>query len=277
MYVGVDIGGTKTLVAKLSDKGEIVERRRFPSSPDYPQFLRDLQENLQQLQLDESFRCCAGVSGLIDRKTGVAHALGNLPWREVPIRDDISRLIGGQPVLIENDSRLAGLSEAQLIKDQYQTILFLTISTGIGGALIQDGKIVTALQDTEIGKMPLLHGGDYVHWEEFASGRGIVDLFGKQASEITDPATWQQIGLNLAQGLGIVCSILQPEVIIFGGGAGVHAQACIPTIREFLAQHLHANVRQPQAIVLAQRSDDAVLYGCYDLARQIYTENNTGG
>jgi glucokinase len=277
MYVGIDVGGTKTLVAKLSDDGQIIDSRRFPSSHDYSQFLHDLDDSLQALQLEASFRCCIGLPGLINRQTGIAHSFGNLPWRDVPIRDDISRLVGGQTVIIENDARLAGLSEARLIKDKYDNILFLTVSTGIGGALIQDGKIVRALEDTEVGKMPLLHDGDYVHWEEFAGGRAVVTHFHKPASEITDPAQWREIGENLAHGLGALCSVLQPEVIVLGGGVGQYADHYSPVILEFLAKHLHANVRQPQAILAAQRPDKAVIYGCYDLAKQVYGDEPSHG
>jgi glucokinase len=278
MYVGIDIGGTKTLVAKLSDDGQIIDSRRFPSDHDYGQFLRDLGANLKELELEEGeFRVCAGIAGLLDRRAGIVHALGNLPWQDKPIRDDISQLLGGAKVLIENDSRLAGLSEAQLVKDQYDNVLFLTVSTGIGGAFIQNGRIAKALQDTEMGKMPLWHDGQYVHWEEFAGGRGVVNVLHKQAVEITDPAEWRTIGTNLAHGLGAVCSVLQPEVIILGGSVGKYADKYSGTILEFLAQHLHPVVRQPEAILAAQRPDEAVIYGCYDLARQVYGNGGTDG
>ncbi|MEK7059988.1 MAG: ROK family protein [Patescibacteria group bacterium] len=272
MYLGIDIGGTKTLVATLSDEGQIIDKRQFPSSHDYRQFLQDLDENLKQLQLENGFHCCVAVPGLLDRKTGMELALGNLPWRNESIRDDISSLLGGTAVIIENDSRLAGLSEAQLIKDTYSNVLFATISTGIGGALIQDGRIVTALQDTEFGKMPLLQDGQYIHWEEFAGGRGVVKRFNKKACEITDPEEWRQVGESIAYGLGAVCSVLQPEAIILGGSVGKHADQYSPVILEFLGKHLHPVVRQPKAVLAAQRSDDAVLYGCYDLAKQFRSD-----
>jgi glucokinase len=272
MYVGIDIGGTKTLVAKLSDNGEIIDSRQFPSDHDYDQFLKDLGENLGQLQLETPFHCCTGIPGLLDRETGVVHSLGNLPWHEKPIRDDISHLLGGAAVIIENDSRLAALSEAQLVKDTYSRVLFITVSTGIGGGLIENGRIVKALQDTEMGKMPLLHDGKYLHWEEFASGRGIVNHLHKKASDITNPNEWHQVGNHLAQGIAPICSVLQPEVIILGGSVGKHADSYSPFIIDFLANHLHPVVRQPRAILAAQRSDQAVIYGCYDLAKQ--TQNH---
>lgn len=276
MYLGVDIGGTKTLVATLADDGQIIDSRRFASDPDYQKFLRDLGQNLAELQLDSNLRCCVGVSGLVDRQTGVAHALGNLPWTEVSIRDDVSRLLGGQPVIIENDARLAGLSEAQLLKDHYHNILFLTVSTGIGGALIQHGRIARALEDMEIGKMPLIHDGGYVQWEEFAGGRAIAKQFNKKAAELTDPADWQTIAEQLMPGIAIGCSIMQPDVIVIGGSVGKFTDKFSQPIMDFLATHLHANVRQPQAIVAAQRPDEAVIYGCYDLAKQSHQEAHHG-
>lgn len=277
MYVGIDIGGTKTLVAALDDNGVIVDSRRFPSNHNYGQFLHDLETNLKELPLEGDYKVCAGVSGLLDRRAGTVHALGNLPWQDKPIRDDISRLAGGQPVIIENDSRLAGLSEAQLVKDQYDDVLFLTVSTGIGGAFIQNGRIAKALQDTEMGKMPLWHDGQYVHWEEFAGGRGVVNLLHKQADEITDPAEWRAIGDNLAHGLGAACSVLQPQVIILGGSVGKYADKYSATIMDFLAKNLHPVVRQPRAVLAAQRPEESVIYGCYDLAKQIHSNRGTDG
>lgn len=270
MYVGIDVGGTKTLVAKLSAGGEILDSRRFPSAKDYGQFLKDLGQNLRELDLPENFRCCAGIAGLLDRQAGTVHALGNLPWRDKPIAQDIAKLISGQPVLIENDSRLAGLSEARLIMDKYDDVLFLTVSTGIGGAFVQHGRLVSALQDTEMGKMPLIHDGEFIQWEEFASGRGVTKRFNKKAVEITDPGSWRVIGENIAYGLGVVCSVLQPHAIILGGSVGAHADKYSDVILEFLAEHLHPVVRQPSVILPAQRPAEAVIYGCYDLAKQVY-------
>jgi predicted NBD/HSP70 family sugar kinase len=272
MYVGIDIGGTKTLIAKLSDKGKIIDSRHFPSTHDYRKFLADLGENLQQLELEGDLFCGVGVPGLLDRKKGTVLALGNLPWQSKPIRDDISKLLGGAPVIIENDARLAGLSEAQLIMDKYNDILFITVSTGIGGAFIQNGRIARALQDTEMGKMPLLHDGEYIQWEEFAGGRGVVKRFNQMAKEITDPASWRVIGENIAYGLGVVCSVIQPEVVILGGSVGAHADKYSGTILEFLSQHLHPVVRQPADILPAKRPDEAVIYGCYDLAKQLLND-----
>ena len=106
MYLGIDIGGTKTLVATLSDDGVILESQKFPTDKDYSKFISDLGETLAKFQLDKDTHACVGIAGLLDRNTGVAHALGNLPWVNIPIRDDVSKLLDGAPVLVENDARM---------------------------------------------------------------------------------------------------------------------------------------------------------------------------
>lgn len=274
MYLGIDIGGTKTLLATLSDDGKIQDSRRFPTDQAYDRFLGDLDANLKQLRLEGKIKACAAVPGLINRETGTVHALGNLPWRDKAIRGDISKLIGGQEVIIENDAKLAGLSEALLIKDTYSNVLFFTVSTGLGGSFIQNGRIVTALQDMEAGKMPLMHDGRLQYWEDFAGGRSVVNRFHKKASEITDPAEWQAIGETLAYGLAAVCSIVQPEVIVLGGSVGAYAEKYRDIILSYLSKELYPIIRQPKAILAAQNPEEAVVYGCYELIRQVGDAND---
>ncbi|HSW37182.1 MAG TPA: ROK family protein [Candidatus Saccharimonadales bacterium] len=267
-FLGIDIGGTKTLLATLSEDGHILQSRHFPTPQSYEEFLHELTSNLQELEVTDAKACCIGIPGHIDREKGVVFALGNLPWRDKPIRDDVSDLISGKKVIIENDARLAGLSEAQLIKDQYKSVLFLTISTGIGGALIEDGQIVNALRDMEMGLMPLWHGDGFVYWEKFASGRAVVEQFGKKAADIEDPETWHKVADNIAYGLAAVCSVLQPEVVVLGGSVGAHADKFGNFVKDFLTQHLHPVVRQPKAILPARRPAEAVIFGCYELLKQ---------
>jgi predicted NBD/HSP70 family sugar kinase len=116
--------------------------------------------------------------------------------------------------------------------------------------------------------MPLLHNGAIDHWEDFAGGRGIVETNGKRASEITDPTAWEQIGLKLSYGIGAVCSVVQPDVIVFGGGAGQFADKFTPTIAAYLEKELHPVVRRPKAFLTATHKEDGVIYGCYELLKQ---------
>ncbi|HTE21866.1 MAG TPA: ROK family protein [Candidatus Limnocylindria bacterium] len=268
MYLAVDIGGTKTLVASFSNEGEIQERLKFPTPRDYQEFLDELAKNVANLSTSNLEVAVVAIPGLLDRQKGIVFALGNLPWQNERILEDISNHLGGLRVIIENDARLGGLAEAALLKDSYQRVLYLTVSTGIGGALIQDGRIAKLLEDTEMGKMPLVFNGKVNHWEDFAGGRGVVSRFGKYASEITDHESWHEIGINLSMGIGAICSVLQPEVIVFGGGVGQFADKFTPTIATYLEKELHPVVRRPKALLAASHKEDGVIYGCYELVRQ---------
>jgi predicted NBD/HSP70 family sugar kinase len=276
MYLTIDIGGTKTLVAVFSPGGDILQSVRFPTNKDYGAFINELASSLAGLPLEPAVACCVAVPGLLDRQRGVAIALGNLPWHDVPIQADISRLLKGAPVAIENDARLAGLAEAVAVNSQFSSIFYLTVSTGIGGALIHNCTIVPELQDIEIGKMPLQFEGALNAWENFAGGRYIVSHYGKRASEITDNQTWEEIGGNIAYGVAIVCATMQPEAIIFGGGVGQYADKFTPFVANYLKANLHPVVRQPQALLATRHAEDGVIHGAYEyLVRTGHGNHNT--
>lgn len=268
MYLAIDIGGTKTLVASLTNEGVISERLRFETPKDYGKFLATLADTFAALETKEFIACGVGVPGLLNRDAGIGIAMGNLPWRNVPIRQDIKNIVH-VPVAIHNDAKLAGLSEAMLLKDQYNRVLFATVSTGIGVVLIVDQAIDPALADAESGKMPLMHNDKMVPWEEFASGHAIVNRFGKRASDIHDPAIWKIIAYDLALGFIDLIATVQPDVVVIGGSVGARLERFKKPLVERLKSFETPMIPIPP-IREAQRPDDAVLYGCYDLAKAAY-------
>lgn len=270
MWVAIDIGATKTLIAVFNESGKIVKSTTHPTAKNYQQFLGELSTTFQAIKGDYTFKSAGvGVPGLIDRKKGAVIALGNLDWGNQPIQKDISIALGGIQTIIENDARLGGLSEAQYLPGNYSSVLYITISTGIGGALIQKGQIVKPLEDTEMGMMPLRYKDKLLAWEKFASGSAIVKKYAKKASEIHDQETWNEIAQNIAYGVAVVTSVLQPEAIIFGGGVGQFYKKFIPVVKDYLTKNLHSAVKQPK-LLGAKRPNEAVIYGCYINARQKY-------
>lgn len=267
MYLAIDIGGTKTLIGLYSESGELADKAKLQTSHDYDEFIDSIKYHKLDTKYDIK-KCVVGVPGLLDRKKGIVHALGNLPWRDKPMRDDISQIIGNADVMIENDARLAGLAEAIALDSPRSRVLYLTVSTGIGGALIVDKKIVKELQDTEVGHMPLYHEGKLQSWESFASGRSVVERYGQKAVDIDSPETWREIGEKIAYGTGALCAALQPEAIIFGGSVGQLANKFTPIIKEYLSKNLHPVVTQPSVLSGPKFGEDNVLRGCYELARQ---------
>lgn len=267
-YLGIDLGGTKTLLAVFDKNGQIIAQKKIATDPDYNLFLREIEKNVADLSTNKNIACGLAIPGLIDRNTGVVHSFGNIGWKERPLRSDIAKAIGNIPVIIENDARLAGIAEAEQLKNKYGSVLYLTISTGIGGAFIKDGEIVKAIQDSEMGHMPLPFEGKIQRWEQFASGKAIVQRYHQQTSQITDPVKWQEIGENIGYGLAICCSILQPEVVVFGGGAGQYAANFTDYIKAYLDRHQSPIVAKPKALLPAHFGADSAIHGCFSILNQ---------
>lgn len=265
MYGAVDIGGTKTLIAVFTEDGSIVEQVKFPTPKDYALFSSELTANVEKLSTKDFQRAAVAIPGTPDRQNGIGIVFGNLDWTNIPIEQDAEKAFHC-PVQIENDAKLAALSEAILLRDKFRKVLYVTVSTGIGGGLVIDGSIDPNFEDIEPGKMILEHNGRFEQWEDFASGRAIVEKFGKRADEITDPKAWYMIARNVAVGLNTLIASLDPEVIVIGGGVGSNLEKFQDRLIEEL--RIYENPMTPvPPIVKAARAEEAVIYGCYELVK----------
>jgi predicted NBD/HSP70 family sugar kinase len=267
MYLGIDIGGTKTLVASLNNEGVIHESIKFPTPKIYTEFLKELAITVANLSTKEFVACGVAAPGRIDREHGIAEAFGNLAWKNIPIQHDIHRIVK-VPVVVDNDANLAGLSEAMLLKE-HNCVLYVTVSTGIGTGIITNRQIDPELADSEGGEIMLEHKGKVQKWEDFASGKAIVKQYGKRASEITDEKTWKVIAKNIAIGLFDLITFIQPDVVVLGGGVMTHLDRFDDLLMKEL-KHFETPVTPIPPIKQAQRPEEAVVYGCYDLAKSVY-------
>lgn len=268
MYLGVDVGGTKTLLAVFSDSGEILEKTKFPTPEDYEHFLTVLKEIIPPLEKRYQLKfCCCAAPGYIDRKRGIATRFGNLAWHNVPLKDDLGKILGGIPVVVENDAKLAGLSEALLVRDKYTKVLYITVGTGIGDGIIINGKIDPNLADSEAGQMVIEYKGRLYRWEDLASGRAIMARYGRKAKDIDDPKIWAEYAALLAKGIDILVAVLQPEVVIIGGGVGTHFEKFGTLLKDELKKLETQMVKMPP-VIQAKRPEEAVIYGCYDFIKQ---------
>jgi glucokinase len=267
MYVGIDIGGTKTLVANLDEEGVILEEYKFHTPDDYSDFLKELAKSVDKIATKNPIACGVAAPGRVNRVTGHVVAFGHRPWKDVPLRDDVASIVNC-PVALDNDANLAGLSESMLAKE-YAKLLYMTVSTGIGTGFITGQKIDPGLADSEGGDMLMEHKGKMQRWEEFASGSAIVKRFGKKASEINDAKTWRIISHDIARGLIDLIALFEPDLIVLGGG--------VDTYYEKFGKYLEKDLQEYATPVLtippvkkAERPEKAVVYGCYDLAKSFY-------
>ena len=268
MYVGIDVGGTKTLLATLNDDGVIVESDKSPTPKKYEDFLAQVAERLSHFKHHDFRAGGAGLPGTLDRRRGTILHMGNLPWKNEPIHRDLERIFDC-PVVIENDAKMAALSEAMLLKHKYSKVLYVTVSTGIGYGLVVDQKLDSNIGD-EGGKDILLeHRGKLMPWEEFASGHALAERYGMRASDITDENTWRTISRYVAQGLIHLIAITEPEIVVIGGGVGTYFDRYGKILDAELKKYDLPSVKMPK-LAGAQRPEQAVVFGCYDLAKQVY-------
>lgn len=265
MYGAVDIGGTKTLVAVFDKDGNVVEQQKFPTPKDYTEFVKELAAVVEKLSTKNFQVTTVAIPGTPDRKRGLGLIFGNLPWTNIPIEEDAERIFAC-PVKIENDAKLAALSEAQLVKDEFKKVVYVTVSTGIGAGVVIGGRLDQNSLDIEPGKMTLEHMGKFEQWEDFASGRAIVEKFGQRASEITDPKIWYVVARNIAIGLNALIATIDPDVIILGGSVGSHLEKFEDRLLEELKIYEYPMTPVPP-IRKAARPDEAVIYGCFELGK----------
>jgi len=265
IYLGIDIGGTKTLLAVFDENGTIIKKVKFLTDINYSQFLIDLKNNISSLDQTKFDKCGVAVPGLIDRKAGIAIAFGNLPWKNLSIKNDIE-IIAGCNTQIEHDACLGGLFEARQLDSSAHKVLYLTISTGIGAGLIIDNNIDVNYANSEPGQMEIYNDGRLEKWESFASGKAILKKFGKQAKDIDDENSWSEIANNIALGCLELMAIIQPDVIIFGGSVGNYFERFENKLKKKLENHYNPLIKFP-LLKKATRADDCVILGCYELIK----------
>lgn len=269
--MGIDIGGTKTLVAVLNDKGTVTESFRFPTPKNYLSFLKELAVNVANLSTEKFRAVGAAAPGTIDRTKGMALDFGNLPWHDVPLKNDLKKMFNC-PAVVENDANLAGLAEARLLPE-YDCVLYVTISTGIGTGIITKGKIDPELADSEGGHILLEYNNKLQKWESFASGKAIVRRYGKRAGEITSKTIWKEISHNLAIGLYDLIAFVQPDVVVLGGGVSTYFDHFKEPLNDEL-RRFETPLTPIPPIKKAQQPEEAVIFGCYLLAKELNEQIN---
>jgi glucokinase len=269
MYVGIDVGGTKTLIAVLDDHGNIREETKIPTPKNYGNFLLELRHALAHMEHRDFRAGGIAIPGRIDRHHGKFFHLGHLGWHNQSVQADCEQIFDC-PFVVENDANLAALSEAMLQPD-YENVLYVTISTGIGTGLVHRQQLDEGMLDMEGGQIKLAYRGRLASWESFASGHAIYEHFGKKASDIpaTDEQAWRYVARNLALGLFENIAITQPDLIVFGGSVGVYFEHYAKFLRQELKRYEIPLLKIPK-LIEAERPEQAVIYGCYDLAKQKY-------
>ena len=168
--VGIDIGGTKLATVVADDSCKIINKVRKPTladkGPEYAlQLLFDMvYQTIEEASLELETIRAIGVScgGPLDTKTGVVYSPPNLPgWDAFPLKEKLESEFK-VPTMIENDANACALAEYRFGGGRgYNVVLYMTMSTGIGGGIVVNGKIFHGANDSagEVGHQILLPDG----------------------------------------------------------------------------------------------------------------------
>ena len=225
----VDIGGTKCLVSVTGEGGLPGEPlvRPTPVTGDPAGFLAEMLDAVREGCGLEAV--AVSTPGPFDRRRRrLLNPPGMSPaWHGLDLEATLGERFGC-PVFAENDANCAALAEAHFGAGRgFRTVVYYTVSTGIGAGTVRDGELVIARHDTEAGHQvvwpahlggPPCHCGGHGCLEAVASGNAIRRRFGRAAEELDDPAAWADIGRWLGLAVVNTVALLDCDVVIFGGG-----------------------------------------------------------
>ncbi|MEZ5169891.1 MAG: ROK family protein [Acidimicrobiia bacterium] len=306
--VGIDVGGTKILGVALDDSGEVLSRTRIPTPDTYPDLLDALEQLTATLSSDagEVSGVGVGIAGLVTLDGRVRYA-PNLPaLREASVAADVSRRVG-VAVAVDNDANAAGWGEATAgAARDLDNVLVITLGTGIGGGIVTDGRPYRGANGfaAEIGHFtvdpsgPRCACGETGHWEALASGTALGRLArewvaaGRAPSVLADAggtadavgghnvtraaatgaddalALLAEFADRVAVGLAGLANILDPEVIVVGGGVMTVGEALLEPLRRSFGHRIEAPEYRPAIpIVPATLGEDAGAIGAATFAR----------
>ena len=290
-FACVDLGGTRIRGAFARDPQRIERRdeRETPTSgrPDI------------EAALAESVRAAAGAArdleavgvaapGPLDHRTGVVHQAPNLTdFRDVPLAADLQRLLG-VPVFVDRDTVVAALAEAMAGAAQgARDFVYVTISTGIGGAIVSHGRMVRGVTGTagEIGHWPVDPDGPRCGCgtsgciESIASGSAIARAFGAESAAATFTAaragdeSARAILDRAGRALGDLAvgavNLLNPALVVVGGGVTRNEpKFVLGAMRDAVERRAFAVPARAVRIVPAALGDDVGLVGALLMARE---------
>lgn len=251
MYLCVDIGATKTLIALFSQRGRVVRRVKFATPQGYKTFLSMLNNNLQNFVKYQIKAVVVAIPGTVQNNCSAT--LGNRNWGEVDIATPIKKLFNC-PIWLENDANLATIYEAEGLKG---TTVFLTFSTGIGGGVAKDGKLIP--EEFEPGHEIYVYEGKVAEWEDLASASAIEKVYHvDRATDLHHKKELVDIAGRIYLGLPDIVRRFQPNTIVLGGPMG----KIFWLYSRYLPHFLGVKYAPPK------RPSESVIYGGYLYAQE---------
>lgn len=283
-YLAIDIGGTQIKYGLINQDGVIVEQHKIDSQAYLggPHILQTVKDLVTAYQKNVSLEGVAiSSAGMVDPDKGEIFYSGpQIPnYAGTQFKKEIEADFG-IPCEIENDVNCAGLAEgiSGAGKDS-QISLCLTIGTGIGGCLLIDKQIYHGSSNAacEVGYLPLAEGA----FQDIASTTALIkhvaELHGDDISEWDGyrifeeaktgntkcQAAIHQLVDYLGKGIATITYVVNPEVVILGGGIMAQKGYLEPILNEALRRHLLPSLMEKTRIAFAEHENAAGMLGAF--------------
>lgn len=308
LTVGLDIGGTNTRAAVVDASGNVVAVRSCDTPHTGEELTAAIVGMVSQLRAEHDIGAVGvAIAGFLDPECEVVRFAPHLAWRnDEPVRKELEEAIG-LPVRLEHDANAAAWGEYRYgVAQDAETWVFFAVGTGIGATLMHRGEIYRGSFGTapEFGHITVVPGGRVCSCgkkgclERYASGTSLVDCAVERATqgEFTQCALYRKVvdkrasghdvmaaaragdplgnaalesfGTWLGRGLSIVADVLDPALIVLGGGVSADADLFLSTAREEMeASVVGAGYRPVPEVLPAKLGPQAGMIGVADLAR----------
>ncbi len=299
-FICLDIGGTHLRAARLNEQANILDQRRIPTLAHERNVTQRLFEVIAALWPTDApvQAIAAAIPGPVTPDGRILSAPNVPEWKNTPLQARLAARFG-VPVWLANDANLAALGEWRYGAGRgSQNMLYLTISTGIGGGVICNGQLLTGTHNlaAELGHVPINEAGPRCscgqpgHLEAYASGTAIAAWVQEEiargrptrlvpplaAAEIAAAArqgdalaqeAYQRAGFYLGLALSGFIHIFNPQIVVLGGGVAQSSDLLFPPLRQALqARIFRPDYLQTLQLRPSQLGDDAGLLGALALA-----------
>lgn len=311
VVAGIDIGGTKIAVALQNLAGEKIAAERLPTQVHLGahRILENILQSIKKMLAETGTELKAvgiGCPGPIDIERGLALSPSNLPdWIEFPIVELVKQRFGVITVL-DNDANAAALGEYFYGAGRgFRDVFYVTISTGIGGAIICEGRLHHGVGASagEVGHTIVVPNGlpcrcgAHGCLETIASGLSIarrmkenlaknngnrIEYLNEITAETVVEAVkkgdetarliWDETCLYLAVGIGNAITLTAPEAVIIGGGVSAAGELLLEPLRREIKKNVKMLPVEKIKIIKASLGSESGVCGALMMAQQAYQE-----
>lgn len=286
--IGVDLGGTNIRVGYVREDGEmthVVKAETVKSSAIEP-LVEQIANLIGQLPALSSpvIGVGIGVPGPVRSKDGYVYVMPNLKYHDIPLKQLLEKRLG-KTVFVGNDANVAALAEAKSGAGKgFDTVQFVTVSTGIGGGLVIGDRLITGTigYAQEVGNMIVVPNGRQQSavmnngaWEAQCSGTALVDqalALGfqvKHAGEVFEKASKEARLAQLVQdwtswmgtAIANMVNLYEPDVFILGGGVMKSREYFFESLVEDVKKKVFKGMQPYINIKIASYDQDAGLIG----------------